>query len=90
MSIKLGSILASFIKYFPHLVPSIILLDHLVLVKPCWLEQINDGVESGRDPVDKEQDKDTAKHVADGGSDIINAVLDAFLHYIVSYEMILN
>ena len=45
---------------------AIILLDHLVLVKPCWLEQINDGVESGRDPVDKEQDKDTAKHVADG------------------------
>ena len=39
---------------------------HLVLVKPCRFEQINDGVESGRDPVDKEQDKDTAKHVADG------------------------
>ena len=48
--------MAPFIKYFLH----------LVLVKPCRFEQVNDGVESGRDPVDKEQDKDTAKHVADG------------------------
>ena len=48
--------MASLIKYFLH----------LVLVKPCRFEQVNDGVEGGRNPVDKEQDKDTAKHKADG------------------------